>query len=80
MSSEDYYDSLLTGNYPGRNVEIKREDLEKHIDAGLSSVKIAKKLGVSYTTVLRRVKAKFPDLEEQLKINGKTCQIRRAAQ
>ena len=79
MQHEDYYDSLLTGTKQGRKIEIKKEVLEELINKGLSSVKIAKSLNISYVTVRNRVKSKFPDLLDKLNTNGKTHQIRRRA-
>ncbi len=78
----DYYTgSVLTNKPPIRNVAntISAAKMKLYINAGLSSVKIAKKLGVSYVTILRAVDKRIPEFSAQLRANGKKHQIRRAS-
>jgi len=74
----DYYSSLLTGAKPN-NTELRKDYIINYIENGLSSVKIAKKLNVSYITILRKVDKDLSKYSKQLRLNGKQHMIRKTS-
>ena len=73
----DYYDSLITGNSPGRKILYNKKEITDMIKNGYSSVKISKKIGVSYPSVLKYVRKEIPEMEKMLLENGRKSMIRR---
>ena len=74
----DYYRGLLTGTPTGGKIDITNDVLIEGINNGLSSVKIAKELGVSYGTILNKVDKQIPVYSEALRENGRQNMIRMA--
>lgn len=75
-SFDRYYENSILVKDRKSSKEINLVKLKLYINAGLSSVKIANKLGVSYPTILSRTDKLIPEFSNLIRENGKKNKLR----